>query len=209
MTATDWKCRWHTEGVLSLIRPAAAEIEQQIAAAARLPVFAPHLLAPETGLLAGANLPFGFVHDRSQSVIGEGPAAFDAAKRAFVRWDMFNLGWAHVANADAVIAAGQMIAVEFQTLRLWTLNLSRIIQVVDTPDRFGFTYATTAIHVEQGEERFLIEFDPRTAQVCYALEAVSRPRAAFARVAFPVARFFQRRFVRESHQRMRREAVAG
>ena len=117
---------------------------------------------------------------------------------------MFDLGWVRVANPDAVIAPGQIVAVEAHTLGLWTLNLSRIVDVVDEPGCFGFVYATTANHVEDGEELFLVSLSRDTEEVLYSLEAVSRPRACLAQLGLPITRSFQRRFARESHQRMKK-----
>jgi uncharacterized protein (UPF0548 family) len=194
--------------VFTLTRPTAAAIKQQIAAAAGLPSAAPPLLSLQGGLSQSRRLPFCFAHDCKRSKIGQGHAAFAAAKRAFERWAAFDLGWVRVANPEARIAPGQLVAVEVHTLGLWTLNISRIIQVIDTPASFGFLYATTEMHVEEGEERFLLEFAPKTGDVCYELEAVSRPRDALARLGFPATRAFQHRFARDSHRRMREEALA-
>jgi uncharacterized protein (UPF0548 family) len=63
------------------------------------------------------------------------------------------------------------------------------------------------MHVEQGAERFLLEFDPTTGEVQYILEAISRPRHILARLGLPLSRHFQHQFVRESHNRMRRETA--
>jgi len=56
-----------------------------------------------------------------------------------------------VANPSALVALGQPVAVEAQTLGLWTLNVSRIVEVIDTPLQYGFVYATSALHVEEGK----------------------------------------------------------
>jgi uncharacterized protein (UPF0548 family) len=176
-------------------------------ASATLPASALPLLSMENGLLPGTPLPFGFAHDRTRSRIGQGQTSFTAAKKAFASWSMFDLGWVRVANLDAAIAPGQIVAVEAHTLKLWTLNLSRITQAVDTATRFGFIYATTALHVEEGEERFLLEFDPKTGEVAYDLEAVSRPRTTLARLGLPVTRSLQHRFARESHRKLREEVA--
>jgi uncharacterized protein (UPF0548 family) len=153
-------------------------------------------------------LPFGFAQDRLRSRLGQGVPAFLAAKRAFERWVPFDLGWVRVANPESLIALGQIVAVEVKTLGRWTLNLSRIVETFDTATRFGFLYATTEKHVEEGEERFLLEFNPATGSVWYDLEAVSRPRHVLARLGLPVARAFQHRFARDSHRRMREETSA-
>jgi uncharacterized protein (UPF0548 family) len=121
---------------------------------------------------------------------------------------MFNHDWTRAANPTAKIELGQIIAMESHTLGLWTLNVSRIMEIVDTPTRFGFLYATTPLHVEQGAERFLLEFNPTTGDVDYVLEAISCPRHLFARLGWPLSRHFQHQFVRESHSRMRQEALA-
>jgi len=121
---------------------------------------------------------------------------------------MFDLGWVHVANPQALITPGQIVAVEAHTIGLWTLNLSRVTAAANTANRFGFLYATTAMHVEQGEERFLPEFETGTGDVWCDLEAVSRPKPTLARLGFPVTRAFQHRFARDSHRRMQRQVLA-
>ena len=117
---------------------------------------------------------------------------------------MFDLGWVRVANPQARIRTGQIVAVEAQTLGLWSLNLSRILDAVDEPGRFGFLYATTEMHVEQGEERFLIQIEPMTGEVFYELESYSRPQRTLAWLGLPVTRSFRR----ASGRRMAEEAVA-
>jgi uncharacterized protein (UPF0548 family) len=163
---------------------------------------APSLLTLREPFGRAARLPWGFAHDFRRSRIGHGGNAFAWARLAFESWAMFDLGWVHVANLQAPIATGQIVAVEAETLGLHTLNLSRIREVVDEPGLFGFLYATTEMHVEQGEERFLIKLEPTTGQVFYELEAVSRPQSGLAWLGLPVTRGFQHRFARDSHRRM-------
>jgi len=194
--------------VFTLARLSTAAIEHQVAVAAGLPFTAPAILSVGQRLDADPRLPFGFAYDFRRSRIGNGPEAFKAAKLAFQRWAPFDLGWARVANPDARIAAGQVIAVEIQTMGLWTLNLSRIREVADTPTSFGFIYVTTTAHVERGEERFFVEFDPASGDVSYELEAFSRPRHPLAILGFPLSRTFQHRFARESHRRMSKAVLA-
>lgn len=124
------------------------------------------------------------------------------AREAFQRWEQFDLGWVLVVNPTARIALGQMVAVEAHTACLWSINLSRIVEIVDRPTRFGFMYATTALHVEEGQERFVIDFDPESGSVSYLIEAVSRPRHILARIGYPFSRAMQHRFARDSHARI-------
>jgi uncharacterized protein (UPF0548 family) len=102
---------------------------------------------------------------------------------------------------------GQIVAVEVQSLGLWSFNLSQILETVRTETSIGFLYSTTDHHVEEGEERFLITFDAASGEVWYELEAVSRPRNALAWIGVPITRRFQHRFARDSHLRMK--AAAG
>lgn len=175
-------------------------------AAQRLTPACPDLLSLK-GLRAGT-LPPGFAHDFMQTRIGWGSDAFAAARRAFAQWMQFDLGWVRIANPAATIATGQIVAVEAHTAGLWSVNLSRIVDTVETGTRFGFLYATTRHHVEEGQERFLLEFDPVTEAVLYSIEAVSRPRHPLARLGWPFTRAMQHRFARDSHARMLRAVEA-
>jgi uncharacterized protein (UPF0548 family) len=188
--------------VFSFQRPTAQEIEARIASVALRPQAGIQYLRLENGR-AATQIPFLFAHDLSASVIGQGEATLAAARFAFERWSMFDLGWVRVANPQARIAVGQLIAVEAKTLSLWTLNVSRILEVIDTPHSFGFLYSPTELHVEEGEERFMLEFDPESQGVAYRVEAVSRPRSPLARLGLPITRMFQHHFARDSHRRMR------
>lgn len=153
-------------------------------------------------------LPTGFALDRLRTEIGSGRETFECAVAAFKTWVHFDLGWARVANALTPIEIGRIVAVEVHSLGLWSVNLSQIVQVIQTERRFGFIYKTTAQHVEEGEERFEVMFDAQSELVWYEMEAVSRPRDLMALLGYPVTRAFQHRFARDSHRRMR-EAVSG
>jgi len=121
---------------------------------------------------------------------------------------MFDLGWVRVVNTAAPIECGQIIAVEVHALGLWSVNLSQILETVDSETQFGFLYSTKLHHIEQGEETFLLRFDSATGEVSYELEAVSRPRHFLARAGYPMMRSFQHKFARDSHRRVRQAIAA-
>ena len=74
---------------------------------------------------------------------------------------------------------------------------------MDEPRRFGFAYGTLPGHVEQGEERFLVErTDDDT--VWYDILALSRPRHILTKIGYPFVRRLQKRFGRESAATMLR-----
>lgn len=162
----------------------------------------PPLLTLGEGLLG--TLPLGFAHDLSRSELGRRKSVFRAGRDAFQRWEQFDLGWVRIANNRPGIVPGELVAVEAHTAFLWSINFSRITEIVDTPVRFGFLYTTTHVHAEEGQERFVIEYDVASSCVSYVIEAVSRPRHFLARLAYPFSRAMQHRFARDSHNRMRR-----
>ncbi len=188
--------------MFSLRKPTQARIEQCIEAARQLRLSYAADLHTEAGL-AGVHVPRGYALDHTRSEIGHGTDAFEAAKAEFRRWVHFDLGWVRIANPQAQIEVGGIAAVEAHALGLWSVNLSRILYDIDEPNRFGFGYGTTPLHVERGEERFLLEFDPDSGTVHYDLLAVSQPAHWMAQAAYPYTRSQQRRFARESHNRMR------
>jgi uncharacterized protein (UPF0548 family) len=98
------------------------------------------------------------------------------------------------------------MAVEAHTLGLWSVSLSRVTEIVDTTTRFGFLYTTTRRHIEEGQERFVVEL-AAGGDVLYLIEAVSRPRSALARLGWPLARALQGGFRRDSLERIRRAVV--
>lgn len=177
----------------------------------------------EDGAPAGYNLD----HNRVQ--LGSGAADFEAACAVLRAWRMFPAPWTRIAPTAAPIAVGQVIAMQANALGLWWLNACRIVYVIDEKTsasgsssargegagagpavarRFGFAYGTLEAHVEQGEERFSVE-QLADGSVWYDLRAFSRPRFWPVRLAKPVARALQRRFVRESLAAMQRDVRAG
>ena len=138
-------------------------------------------------------------HNRIQ--IGQGSAAFDAACDALRRWRQFPPAWTRIYPADTPLAAGQVVAMVCRVFGLWWLNSCRIVYTLDENEngtrRFGFAYGTLPGHVEQGEERFSVELDEQQ-RVWYDLRAFSRPCHWAPRLAYPLARQQQRRFVKDS-----------
>jgi uncharacterized protein (UPF0548 family) len=187
--------------VFSLHKPSESLIHHQLDSARDLPLTYGMPFVTEHGP-AEARPPRGYARDHTRSEIGHGEAAFEAAKSALRSWSHFDLGWVRVANPEARLDPDQLVAVEAHTLGLWSVNISRIVYVIDESTRFGFAYGTTPLHVESGEERFLVEFYPVSGTVSYELLAISRPVHWLARLGYPYTRSQQHRFARDSHARM-------
>jgi len=145
--------------------------------------------------------PSGYVVDHTRVKIGQGEAAFVAARTAIKRWDQFRLGWLESAPSTTPIAIGESVAVIARLFGVWWLNACRIIDVIEQSGpttKFGFAYGTLPDHVECGEERFLIEWDHADNSVWYDILAFSRPRHFLVRFAYPLTRRIQKRFARDS-----------
>lgn len=155
--------------------------------------------------------PAGYNVDHNRVRVGRGLATFEAACEALRAWRMFPAPWTRIAPANAPLNEGQTVAMQAQALGVWWLNACRVVYVVDEVGpvrRFGFAYGTLRAHVEQGEERFLVEMQPDES-VWYDLRAFSRPRYWPVRLGKPLARKLQWRFVRESLAAMQRAVAEG
>jgi uncharacterized protein (UPF0548 family) len=145
--------------------------------------------------------PAGFDVDHNEVLLGRGRAVFEAARAALREWKMFPSGWTRVEPPGAPIREGGAVAVLFRVFGLWWLNASRIVYILDEERCFGFAYGTLPAHIESGEELFRVEWRA-DGTVWYDIRGFSRPRLWMVRLGYPVARWLQRRFVRESKAAM-------
>jgi uncharacterized protein (UPF0548 family) len=148
--------------------------------------------------------PAGYNFDDNAVQLGCGAEAFARGCAALRAWRMFPAPWTKILPVNAPIREGQTVAMLARAFGLWWLSSCRIVYVVEesTPvRRFGFAYGTLTAHVEQGEELFSVEWRPDDS-VWYRVLAFSRPRYWPVRLAKPLARRLQRKFVRDSKAAM-------
>src|SRR4051794_26888584 len=187
--------------MMSLRRPSDATIREFLAAQAKL-----DFTYPAVGATASLP-PAGYVVTHTRITLGQGEAAFRAARAALGRWDQFRLGWVEAWPPGAPIQAGGVVGGVARCLGVWWLNACRIVYVVDEGGpvtRFGFANGTLPGHAETGEERFLVEWDRASGEVWYDILAFSRPHAFLARLGHPYTRHVQKRFGRGSAAAMAR-----
>jgi uncharacterized protein (UPF0548 family) len=187
-------------------RPAPATVRAFLAAQAGLALTYPAVGATR------AEPPAGYAVDHTRIKLGEGEAAYRAARAALERWDQFRLGWVEAGPPGTPVREGAVVAVLARVLGLWWLNACRVVYVVDEAgpvSRFGFAYGTLPAHAESGEERFLVEWDRNDDAVWYDVLAFSRPNHPLARLGYPLTRRTQRRFARESAAAMRKAVGHG
>jgi uncharacterized protein (UPF0548 family) len=183
-------------------RPSASEIEEFLTQSRDLP------LSYQTIGIARQE-PATFRLDTASSVIGSGAGAFARARQALQEWRQFEFDWVDVFPAGASTEPGTVVAVMVRHPGLWSLNGCRIVYSVGNDDSsFGFAYGTLTNHAEMGEEIFEVSLDRASGDVTYSIRAVSKPRAALARLGYPYVRLCQSRFRKDSIAAMRR-AIAG
>ncbi len=127
---------------------------------------------------------------------------------------MYRLGWTKLFWPGAPIAEGTVVGILGRHLGVWSLNACRIAYTVEeeeTPSlrRYGFAFGTLPGHVEQGEERFTVEWQGEDDTVWYELFAFARPAHPLARAGRPFVRLVQRRFAADSFRAMAAAVDAG
>ena len=153
------------------------------------------------------DLPEGWRHDDRSVELGRGEGVWLRARDALDRWVQFDLGWVRL-HEPPPIEEGTVVAFTSRQLGLWTLNLCRIVYVVDD-DRaegrsYGFAYGTLANHAVAGEELFLLRQDADGA-VTFRIAKFSRPAHPLVWLSGPLATHIQERFTRDALARMKAE----
>ena len=148
------------------------------------------------GLISGSTV------DHNRVRLGTGDIAFERARQAIRDWKMFDVGWLELCWPSTPTTEGSVVGILVRIGWLWSLSACRIVYTIDEEHRFGFGYGTLPDHAEVGEERFLVERDPRDGSIWYDLLAFSRPRGLAASVGKRYARALQQRFARHSMRAM-------
>lgn len=143
----------------------------------------------------------GFIADEHAVRLGSGNEAYRMACEALDAWVMFPK-WAEVSRLEVKgQEVGQIVAMVTRIGGLWWVNPCRILRRCDSANTHGFVYGTLSEHAECGEEQFIIEHRLDDS-VWYVIRAFSHPRHWMAWLGFPLARWWQCRFVRDSQRRM-------
>jgi len=109
--------------------------------------------------------------------------------------------WVRTYPKPVPLVEGIEVAIFFRLFGLYWTSACRIVYVISEPKRFGFAYGTLPSHVEQGEECFWVEWN-EAGEVWYHIRAFSKPQYWLTRLFTPLARFYQRKFARDSKQAM-------
>ena len=151
------------------------------------------------------SLPAGYTIDHNRIQLGSGRPVYECAVQALKEWKQFDLGWVGIVPGGLVLDVDVTVAVKARAFGTWSLSAARVVYLLEQDGpikRFGFAYGTLPAHVETGEERFTIEWHSQDDSVWYDILAFSRPRHPLVRLSLILGRMLQKRFARESMQRM-------
>lgn len=177
----------------TLRKPDPERIRTRLRRLAKLP-----LTYWERGATDWARLPAGYGHALTEGVVGHGATDWAAARHALRTWKVVPAGeWVEL-YPEPRVRPGAQVMVCFRLFGGWWTSPCRVVYVVDEPNRFGFAYGTLPGHVEQGEERFLVERDPATGLVTYSVRAMARAMHPGAKALPGLVAKLQTRFRAES-----------
>lgn len=182
--------------MLSLSRPSDGALQRVVQAQAD----APFSYAP-VGATRG-ELPADWSVDDRQRLLGQGEPVYRRAVEALRAWAQFELDWVWPLRTDVPLEAGQTFGFLARSVGVWSVNVCRIVYVVDEQDaqgaRFGFAYGTVGAHSVRGEERFAVDWDRASDDVAFRIRKFSRPAGPLLTVLSPLTRRIQRRFTEDA-----------
>lgn len=161
---------------------------------------------PEVGATAMDKEFKHYDNDYNYIELGKGAEIWQKAKEALRNWQHFPLPWTKIYPNTTELKKGAVVVVMFRLFGIWWRNSAKIVYAFDESNRFGFAYGTLPGHIEMGEEVFWVERDA-TGMVSYHIKAFSKPRFWLAKIGYPIARFYQRKFVKESKVTMQKLCV--
>jgi uncharacterized protein (UPF0548 family) len=184
--------------VLLLHKPAPEEIDKLLPVqSAAIPAY------KEVGITRDGKSPAqGYRDHKVSGKLGRGQQTFIQAVEGLKNWKHFSLSWLFIRPEKPPIEVGTTLVVCASHAFLWSVNACRILYVIDEQQenrgRFGYGYGTLPNHVEQGEERFLVEWNQDTDEVTYEIFAFSRPNHILVSTLWPLAIAIQDKFRRDS-----------
>ena len=159
----------------------------------------------EVGATRDAELPVGTHHLSVREAVG--PAdGFERAAEFVLTWGMQRAAGFAVEAAHPRAEEGVEVSMRARFGPLRLIAPTRVVYVVDEPDRRGFAYGTLPGHPESGEELFLVE---RLGGVTWVeVRAFTRPGRWYSRLGRPVVLLLQRRIVRQYVDAVRTAVIA-
>lgn len=187
-------------------KPSGSQLKAFIEQQAKLP-----LSYPEVEATRGP-APSGYAADQHRIQLGWGQETFQRARRALMRWRMFELSWVQLCWPNVPVQPGNTVGVLAHVTGSWWLNACRVVYTFEEGgevERLGFAYGTLPDHAARGEERFQVEWQRSDESVWYEVLAYSQLNHRLARLGGRLTRRTQQRFAADSLQAMERAVRGG
>src|SRR5687768_11049206 len=159
--------------MFTLTEPSDRDITRYISSQVKLPFSYSEVGTTRTNI--NSTGPAGYTLDHNRVQLGHGGETYRRAVEALQQWRHFELGWVTLVPHGVRVQEGAVVAVKARAGGMWSLNACRVVYVIDEQRRFAFAYGTLPDHIERGEERFTIEWQPDDS-VWYDILAFSQPR---------------------------------
>jgi uncharacterized protein (UPF0548 family) len=147
---------------------------------------------PHVGAGRGDVSPAGYRSLEMLRELGTDDEVFDTATARLFGWHMHRAAGIRVAPGTPAPAPGVDVCLEWGIGPIRSAAWCRVVDVIDEPDRRGFSYGTLTGHPESGEETFVVERDG-DGRTTARITAFSRPARWYTRIAGPLGRLMQRR----------------
>ncbi|MGN6124983.1 MAG: DUF1990 family protein [Humibacter sp.] len=114
----------------------------------------------------------GFRRWERSTVLGDGPEVWEWASTQVLRWGVKTRSGFSVAPATTVTAGSRPVIVA-HPFGLSVREPVEVVEVVELPDRVGFTYRTLSGHPISGEEAFIVHRN--SGVVTLTIRSLTRP----------------------------------
>jgi len=121
---------------------------------------------------------------------------FAAAAEAIQQWRGHDAAGIRRSPTQAKIVVGETLALAIPVGPISITATCRIVEVIDEPDRYGFTYSTLPHHPADGEESFIVTRHG-DGSVDVTVTAVWRSATVANHICPPLTRFLQNRAINQ------------
>lgn len=149
----------------------------------------PLTYSPVGATRPGQPTPPGMRRTSASRVVG-GPEVFDKAAAFVLGLGMQRGLKMRVEAPDRALAVGDVVVLHAGPGRVAFRIPTRVVYLVDEPDRQGFAYGTLPGHPERGEELFVAQRLP-DGRTQVSVSAVSAPGRWYTRAAGPLGHLVQ------------------
>ncbi|WP_372369830.1 DUF1990 family protein [Candidatus Uabimicrobium sp. HlEnr_7] len=163
----------------------------------------------QVGCTKNEEVPKGFNKDKRRVLLGNGEDIFTKAKEALKNWKMYDVSWMDVHRPFAPLEKDETSVTFIKLFGIWFGAIPcRIVYTINECHNgvtyFGFAFGTVKDHPEVGEEKFVVEWHHQDDSVWYEVCAISKPGHFLTKCGYPVMRYLQGCFFRDTQKAMQR-----